>query len=102
MLLCVSLIADNATSILAAVCLFCAATATALAAAAVDAMMQAMLVSSNDCCCLSLPPPASLSWKLVDACSAHQHMDFLSIAVAAFNVASIRTFFAALALLSHS
>ncbi len=48
MLLCVSLTADTATSILVAVCLFCAAMATALvAAAAVDAMMQALLLSSN-------------------------------------------------------
>ena len=72
MLLCMSVTADTAPSIPAALSLCSAAMATALVvAAAVDAMMQALLLSSNGCFCVELPLPASLSWKLVDACSGH-------------------------------
>ena len=72
MLLCMSVTADTAASIPAAVSLCSAAMATALVvAAAVDAMMQALLLSSNGCFCIKLPLPASLSWKLVDACPGH-------------------------------
>lgn len=60
---------------LAAVCLFGAAMATAHVTKAVDATIQSLLVSSNGCFCLRLPPPALLSWKLVDAWSGHQHAD---------------------------
>ncbi len=51
MLLCVPLTADTAASVFAALCLFCAAMATAFVAAAVDAMMQALLLSNNGCFC---------------------------------------------------